>query len=113
MSAAKSTKGRREVPWVEISSLLGGAVAAMSQRGGGTLGEKTVLDALDAARVATEGLDDPAAMAAAADQAVGAALERFRDQPSRQGRARIFAGKSVGRDDPGMAAFKRIVEALK
>ena len=112
MSAAKSTKGRREVPWLEVSPLLGGAIAAMSQRGGGKLGEKTVLDALDAARAATDGLDDPAALAAA-DQAVGAALQRFRDQPSRQGRARIFAYKSVGRDDPGMVAFKRITEALK
>jgi len=113
MSAAKSTKGRREVPWAEISSLLGGAVSAMSQRGGGKLGEKTVLDAIEAARAATDGLDDPAALTAAADQAVAATLERFRDQPSRTGRARIFAEKSVGRDDPGMVAFKRIVEALR
>ena len=113
MSAAKSTKGRHEVPWAEISSLLGGAVSAMSQRGGGKLGEKTVLDAIEAARAATDGLDDPAALTAAADQAVAATLERFRDQPSRTGRARIFAEKSVGRDDPGMVAFKRIVEALR
>jgi phosphoenolpyruvate---glycerone phosphotransferase subunit DhaL len=113
VSAAKSTKGRREVPWSEISSLLGGAMAAMSQRGGGKPGEKTVLDAIDAARAATAGLDDPEVLAAAADQAVAAALERFRDQPSRTGRARIFAEKSVGRDDPGMVAFKRITEALK
>jgi dihydroxyacetone kinase-like protein len=113
MGAAKSTKGRREVPWSEVSSLLGFALAAMSQRGGGKLGEKTVLDAVDAAQAATEGLDDPAALAAAADQAVAGALERFRAQPSRQGRARIFADKSVGRDDPGMVAFKRITEALK
>ena len=113
MSAAKSTKGRSEVPWSEIASLLGGAIAAMSQRGGGKLGEKTVLDAIEAARAATDGLDDPAALATAADGAVGAALERFRGQASRQGRARIFADKSVGRDDPGMVAFKRILEALK
>jgi len=112
MSAAKSTKGRREIPWAEVSSLLEGAVAAMSQRGGGTLGEKTVLDAVDAARTATSGLDDPTALAAAADQAVGAALAQYRVQPSRQGRARIFADKSIGLDDPGMVAFKRIVEAL-
>jgi dihydroxyacetone kinase-like protein len=85
----------------------------MSQRGGGKLGEKTVLDAIEAARAATDGLDDPAALTAAADQAVAATLERFRDQPSRTGRARIFAEKSVGRDDPGMVAFKRIVEALR
>jgi len=113
MSAAKSTKGRRVVPWSEISSLLGGALGAMTQRGGGKLGEKTVLDALDAARSATSGLNEPEALAAAAEQAVAASLDRFRDQPSRTGRARIFAQKSVGRDDPGMVAFKRIVEALK
>jgi len=112
LSAAKSTKGRREVPWAEVSSLLAGAIVAMSQRGGGKLGEKTVLDAVEAARVATAGLDDPASMVAAADQAVAAALDRFRGEPSRTGRARIFADKSVGRDDPGMVAFRRIVEAL-
>jgi dihydroxyacetone kinase-like protein len=112
MSAAKITKGRREVPWPELSSLLGNAVGAMSQRGGGKLGDKTVLDAVESVRAATDGLQDPAALAAAADQAVATALERFRDQPSRQGRARIFADKSIGRDDPGMFAFKRITEAL-
>lgn len=112
VSAAKTTKGRREVPWPEISSLLGNAIGAMSQRSGGKLGDKTLLDALESVRAATEGLQDPAALVAAADQAVAAALERFRDQPSRQGRARIFADKSVGRDDPGMVAFKRITEAL-
>ena len=113
LSAAKTTKGRREVPWLEISSLLGNATGAMSQRGGGKLGDKTVLDALEAVRVATEGLRDPVALVAAADQAIASALDRFRDQPSRQGRARIFADKSVGKDDPGMVALKRITEALK
>jgi phosphoenolpyruvate---glycerone phosphotransferase subunit DhaL len=113
MSAAKATKGRREVPWSEISDLIGNAIGAMSQRSGGKLGEKTVLDALEAVRAATHGLQDPAALAATADQAVAEALERFRNLPSRQGRARIFADKSVGRDDPGMVAFKRVAEALR
>jgi dihydroxyacetone kinase-like protein len=113
MSAAKTTKGRREVPWSEISSLLANAISAMSQRSGGKLGDKTVLDALESVRAATDGPQDPATLAAAADQAVAAALDRFRGQPSRQGRARIFGDKSVGRDDPGMVAFKRITEALK
>jgi len=112
VSAAKSTKGRREVPWTEISSLIGNAIPAMSQRSGGKLGDKTVLDALESVRAASDGLEDPAALAAAADKAVAATLERLRGQPSRQGRARIFGDKSVGRDDPGMVAFKRIIEGL-
>lgn len=85
----------------------------MSKRSNGQFGDKTVLDALDAARAATEGLGEPTALVNAADQAVADCIERFRSQPSRQGRARIFGEKSVGKDDPGMIAFKRIIEALK
>jgi len=113
MSAAKKTKGRTLVPWQEISPLLSEAVAAMSRRARSELGDKTVLDAIEAARVATDGLDDPVEMARAADDAVADALERFRNQLSRQGRARIFGDKSIGLDDPGMVAFKRMVESLR
>ena len=113
MSAAKATKGRQEIPWGEISSLLIGATKAMSERGQGQLGDKTVLDAVAGAGSATEGLDDPVRLVDAADAGVAAAIDRLRNQPSRQGRARIFGEKSVGRDDPGMVAFKRVVEALK
>jgi len=112
MAAAKATRGRREVPWAEIAPLLAAALKAMSDRGKGALGDKTVLDALDAARRATEGLDDPGAMVAAVRQAVEAAIAEFRDRPFRQGRARIFGEKGLGRDDPGMIAFQRIVESL-
>jgi dihydroxyacetone kinase-like protein len=113
MSAAKATRGRTEVPWNQISPLLSGALQAMARRGGGKLGEKTVLDAVEAVRATTEGLDEPAALIAAADQAVVKCLQRFRNQAARQGRARIFGEKSVGKDDPGMVAFQRIVEGLK
>jgi dihydroxyacetone kinase-like protein len=85
----------------------------MSQRGKGQLGEKTVLDTLEAARSAMEGLSDPAALLDAADRAVSECIERFRQQPSRQGRARIFGENSAGKDDPGMVAFKRMIEALR
>ena len=112
MSAAKATRGRTEVPWAETSSLLGGAVEAMSKRGKAQLGDKTLLDAIDAVRAATEGLDTPAELRAAADQAATAALDEFRGRRSHQGRARIFGEKSVGHDDPGMIAFKMMIESL-
>jgi dihydroxyacetone kinase-like protein len=113
MRVAKATKGRMEVPWSEVSSLLGDALAAMAQRSGGQLGEKTVLDALEAIRAATQGLDNSAALIAAADRAMAECLERFRGQPARQGRARIFGDKSIGKDDPGMVALQRMIEALE
>ncbi len=112
MSAAKQTKGKPHVPWSEMSVLLGAATEAMSRRGKCDLGDKTILDAVEAARSAVEGLDDPAEMAKAADRAVAAAIEKYRAQPSKQGRARMFPDRSVGSADPGMVAFQRILEAL-
>lgn len=113
MAAGKQTRGRIAVPWSEISSLLEAAGRAMAARGKSALGDKTVLDAIDAARQATDGLDDPPALASAAAAAVAAALDRFREQPFLQGRARIFGAKGIGRDDPGMVAFQKIVESLE
>ncbi|MGA1995807.1 MAG: dihydroxyacetone kinase subunit L [Bryobacteraceae bacterium] len=112
MSAAKTVKGRTEAPWADVPALLGGALQAMSARGKGELGDKTVLDAVEAARRATAGLDDPAAMAGESARAIADAIIQLRDLPFRQGRARIFGSKGIGRDDPGMVAFKRIVESL-
>jgi dihydroxyacetone kinase-like protein len=112
MSAARQTKGETVVPWDRMPDLLQGAIVKMGQRGKSQIGDKTVLDALEAARQAMEGLDDPALMLKAADRAVGEALETFKEQPSRQGRARMFGDRSVGLYDPGMVVIKRLLESL-
>jgi dihydroxyacetone kinase-like protein len=112
MSAAKITRGKTVISWREISPLLAEAINAMARRGKSQLSDKTLLDAIEGARKATEGLDNPDEIAKAANNGVAMALEQFRLQPSRQGRARIFGEKSIGLDDPGMVAFKRIVEGL-
>lgn len=113
MSAAKATKGRTLVPWHELPQLLEDALAAMAARARSQLGDKTVLDSIEAVRRAMEGLDDPDRMAEAADEAAADAMDEFRQKPACQGRARIFGGKSVGLDDPGMLAFKRIIEGTR
>lgn len=112
ISAAKATRGRTEVPWSEMSELLRGALEAMMARGKAELGNKTVLDPLDAAATATEGLDDPQAILAAAQKAVEETMDRMRDTPAQIGRARIFGEKTVGLDDPGMVAFLEILKGL-
>lgn len=84
----------------------------MTARGKASLGDKTVLDVLDAAAHATEGLNDPAAILQAALSATQATMDRLRSQPARIGRARIFGDRSVGLDDPGMAAFHVMLQAL-
>ena len=112
MSAAKATKGRDEADWSEVSAILAAARDAMIARGRGELGAKSVLDSLDAIAKATEGLSDPAAILAAADRAADAALDEFRDKPNRLGRARMFGDRSIGIDDPGMLAVRRLLEGL-
>jgi dihydroxyacetone kinase-like protein len=112
MSAAKAAKGRNEVEWNEIASLLTGARDAMMARGRGSLGDKSLLDAIDAVARATAGLDEPIAILAAADRATDEALDEFREQPSKLGRARMFGEKSIGLDDPGMLAFRRLLDGL-
>ena len=81
-------------------------------RGKAELGGKTVLDSLDAVAKGLEGVSSAAAAAEAAPRAARAALDALRQRPATVGRARIFAGKSRGLDDPGMLAMTMIVEAL-
>lgn len=111
LSAAKTLKGQTQFEITRISDLVAGARDKMRDRGKAELGGKTVLDSLDAVARATSGLDDKNAVAAAASDAVDQALEDFRDKPATIGRARIFAEKSIGLDDPGMLAMQRIVKA--
>ncbi len=113
MAAAKATKGRAEAEYSEVSGLLTAARDAMMARGKGELGQKSVLDAIDALSRATEGVDEPAPLLAAADRAVDEALDAFRDKPAGLGRARMFAEKSAGLDDPGMLAVRRMLDGLK
>jgi phosphoenolpyruvate---glycerone phosphotransferase subunit DhaL len=112
MAAAKALKGRESVEAAEISGIVAAARDAMAARGKAELGGKTVLDSLDAVAAATDGLDDPASIAAAAADATAQALDRFRDQQATVGRARIFGERSRGLDDPGMLAMDRIVHAI-
>ena len=112
MAAAKLTKGRTEAAWSEVPGFLDKAVEAMMARGKASLGDKTVMDAVAGAAKAGDGKDDPAVLLAALRQGTDAALADFRDRPNKIGRARIFAERTVGMDDPGMVAFKVMIDAV-
>lgn len=112
MAAAKKTKGRTDIPWSELPVLVAAARDAMMERGKGALGDKSVLDILDAVARAIDGMDDPRAMAAAATVAADKAMDEFRVKPNRLGRARMFGDKTVGMDDPGMRAFQRLLAGI-
>jgi dihydroxyacetone kinase/dihydroxyacetone kinase-like protein len=108
----KATKGRVEIPWREVGPLLNGATQAMMARGKAALGDKTVLDPLDAVAKAVTGKESEGELRTAAVAAARATLLAFRDRPCKTGRARMFAVKSVGLDDPGQLAFVELVSAV-
>ncbi|MCW2242119.1 dihydroxyacetone kinase subunit L [Azospirillum canadense] len=117
LTLSKATAGRTAVPWAELPALLGTVLDALTARGGASLGDKTVLDTLEAARAALAGLpeddrNDPSAQHRAASATVAATVDAFRDRPNRIGRARMFADRSIGLDDPGMIAFRHMLASL-
>lgn len=113
MSAARAMRGRTEAGWQEAPELLAAALDAMRTRGKAELGDKTVLDAIAATAEALQQAGQPEAMLPAALHTVGETIDQFRDRPARQGRARMFGQRSVGRDDPGMVAWLRLLECLQ
>jgi phosphoenolpyruvate---glycerone phosphotransferase subunit DhaL len=112
LTAGRLTAGQREIPWSELSGLLGKVIVAMAARGGAKLGDKTVLDTIEAARVAIAGIDNPARQHAVALAAVDACLAQYRGEINQIGRARMFGERSRGLDDPGMVAFRHMVASL-
>ena len=112
MSAAKTAKGLTMVPLRDTPELLQAAIERMSGIGKSALGDKTVIDAIEAIRRAVEVADKSDNLRSAIVSGLDDALDTFRPRPCRQGRARIFAKKSVGLNDPGMMVIRRIVDAL-
>lgn len=108
MSAAKTLRGQDGIDPDGVAGLIADARDKMQERGKAELGGKTVLDSLD---YLAQALESAADKPAAAAQAVDTALDDFREKPATIGRARIFAEKSVGLDDPGMLAMQSIVKA--
>ena len=112
MSVAKKKKGQQEIQVEEISALLNDALDAMKQRGKAELGDKTVLDVIAASSQAAKDQSDGSSVLKAINDAVSGTIDEFRSRQSKIGRARIFSEKSIGLDDPGMLAFRKMLEAL-
>lgn len=111
MSFAKGTVGKTSISTAELAPLLNTAVEAVLKRGGAHLGDKTVVDSLAAVAAALATASDDSALAAART-AAHAALEKYRDEPNRLGRAGRYGDKSRGLDDPGMLAIALLCDGL-
>ncbi len=112
LAVAKVMKGRKAVPWKELPGLLQIAEEAMMSRGKTALGEKTIIDAVDAFRSSIQELDDPQEMLKKGATAVDQVIKDLRGSSIKAGRARIWSDKTVGLDDPGMVAFNVMLKTL-
>lgn len=112
MAAGKEARGKPSIEVGELAGLVAAARDAMIARGGAALGDKTVLDSLDAIAAALQGATTNADAASATAAAAADALNSFRDRPNRIGRARMFGDQTIGIDDPGMLAVKELSAAL-
>ena len=107
LAAAKTCREKQELPWDSMADLLQAARENMQKRGKGNLGDKSVLDSLEAATQAlrTEKPDTPGRVLAVIRQASVKAMDEYRDKPCKLGRAKMYAQASIGKNDPGMLAF--------
>jgi len=112
LTSSRFAKGKQSLSWTETGAVLEEAAAAMLKRGNAAIGDKTVVDAVAAVAKALLANPEPAMAGAVAIAGAQAALDEFRQRPCRIGRARMFAERSIGMDDPGMLAVARIVERL-
>ncbi len=112
LAAGREAKGRATLDVGDLSSLFATARDAMIARGGASLGDKTVLDSLDAIAEALKGAETPEQATRDAAKAASEALETYRSRPNRIGRARMFGDQTIGIDDPGMLAIKELSAAI-
>lgn len=115
LTATKTVGPRASLDSEALVAVLTAVQQALSQRGGAALGDKTMLDSLAAITSAVRSCDaeaGPQALKDAAVQAAATVLDAFRLSPNRIGRARMFADRSIGLDDPGMVAMQRMVQSL-
>jgi len=112
MVAGKASASQSALSWDRLGPLLENIRDAAMARGKAEIGAKTIIDGLDALATSLAGQDDPAVIARSAGTAMQDVLEKFRPRPCTMGRARMFADKSIGLDDPGMLALAELVWAV-
>ena len=112
LAVSKALKGKTEVPWSEVPALLEVARDTVASRGKSQLGQKTVLDGLDAGAKGARAATEPGAMLSSVLAAVRQRMDELRNEPAQIGRARIFGDRTRGMDDPGMKAFESMLAAL-
>jgi len=117
MEGGKALKGKSEMgPW-ELSAYLTGFAAGIQKRWKCQLGDRTILDALDAgaksAEKAAAAGKDLAGVIEAACEGAAQGVEATKEMTPKFGKAAVFAAKAIGTPDQGAVAGLYMLEGLK
>ena len=116
MEAGKEVVGQSEIDLEDLARMFSAAEEGVKERGGGEVGEKTMLDTIDSTREALEeavenGLEPEEALR----QAIKSAKEgrdSTEEMVSERGRSSRLGERTKGHIDPGAASSFIIIESL-
>jgi len=113
-----SFRGKAELGLADIIAALKNAIEGISKRGGAVVGDKTLLDALNAVVVSLEsslasggGVSLAEAFALASDAAVEC-RETTKGWIAKRGRQSFTGERSIGTYDPGIVAIGEMTKAI-
>lgn len=115
--AGALSRGKQSITLSELGAMLRNSMAGIQARGGASLGDKTLLDALEpVAGEIEKHAQDPAssllvALREAAEKAA-ATIEATRPWIARRGRQSFTGDRSAGTLDPGIVAIATLMQAL-
>jgi dihydroxyacetone kinase-like protein len=115
MGAGKALQGAETLDAAGYRNALTAGLAMVKKRGNASIGDKTMVDALEPAVDAAEqysgsSLEELAALAAAASRA---GMEKTKTFTARIGKAKTLGERTLGHADPGAISITLIFDALK
>lgn len=117
MEGGKALRGKSELGAQELSDYLSAFAAGIQKRGKCELGDRTILDSVDAgAKKAAEAAAAGKSMADVIEAAcAGAAegVEATKNMTPKFGKAAVFSAKAIGVPDQGAIAGMYMIEGLK
>lgn len=116
LRAAGVAKGKLDLTGEDVVAMLRAAIEGIKARGGASLGEKTLLDALvpmtDTIEERIAAGDPSAEVVKAAAVTARAAAEATKSLEAKRGRASYTGERSIGSVDPGAVAVAVIAEKI-
>ncbi len=117
MEGGKALKGKAELGAEELSVYLTAFAAGIQKRGKCQLGDRTILDSIDAgakkaAEAAAAGKDMAGVIEAACEGAT-AGVEATKAMAPKFGKAAVFAAKAAGVPDQGAVAGMYMIQGLR